>query len=68
MIIYFYCMLKARKKTNNCIFVCMIPFLELKIAKNGYYENGALFFAWDLGVIFLGIQIFEKFKILEKVF
>ena len=26
----FYCMLKARKKTNNYIFVCMVPFLELK--------------------------------------
>ena len=40
-------MLKARKKTNNYIFVCMIPFLELKVAKNGYYGNGVLFFAFE---------------------
>ena len=29
-IIYFYYMLKVLKNINNCIFVCMIPFLELK--------------------------------------
>ena len=38
------------------------------MAKNGYYGNGVLFFACDLGVIFLGIHNFEKFKILKNVF
>ena len=33
----------------------MMLFLVLKIVKNGYYGNGALFLAWDLGLIFLGL-------------
>ena len=36
----------------------MIPFLVLKMGKNGHYVNKFLFFARDVGVIFLGIQIF----------
>ena len=32
-----------------------------------YYANGFLFVAWDLGVIFLGIEISSRFKI-SKIF
>ena len=42
---------------GDYICVYMIPFLVLKIVKKWYYVNNFLFFAWDLGVIFLGIQI-----------
>ena len=32
------------------------------MVKNGYYKNDGLILAWDLGVIFLGIQNFTIFK------
>ena len=34
----------------------------------GIIEIGVLFFAWDLGVIFLGIPIFQDLKIRKKKF
>ena len=32
------------------------------MVKNGYDKNDGLILAWDLGVIFLGIQNFTIFK------
>ena len=37
----------------------MLFFLVLKIVKNGYYGNGVLFLASDLGIIFLGLPNFK---------
>ena len=34
----------------------------------GIAGNGVLFFAWDLGVIFLGIQIFKYLRFQKKFF
>ena len=51
------------------LYICLHDtFLELKIVKNGYCGNGVLFFAWDLGVIFLSIQIFWDLRFRKKIF
>ena len=36
------------------------------MAKNEYYRSRALFFAWDLGVFFLDIRIFQDLRLFTK--
>ena len=38
------------------------------MVKNGYYGNGGLRLAWDLGVIFLGIPNHVIDGFLKKIF
>ena len=45
-----------------------ISFTNIAIFKNGYCRNEVLFFAWDLGVIFLGIPNFKILRFWEYFF
>ena len=38
------------------------------MVKNGYCKNKILFFAWDLGIVFLGIPIFWDLRFQNKNF
>ena len=51
------------------MYICSYAtFYGLKIVKNGFCGNDGFIFAWDLGVIFLGIPIFKIFRFLELFF
>ena len=60
--------LKSAKRLIIIYLLAWYLFLELKIVKNGYYGNGVLFFAWDLGVIFFRHTDFLRFKISKNIF
>ena len=69
MIIYFYCMLKVFKNTNNCIFICMIPFLKLKIVKKWVLRKWVFIFCLRFRRHFLRHTNFLGFlKFREKNF
>ena len=52
------------------MYICLHDtfFRVKKIVKNGYCRNRVLSFAWDLGIIFLGIQIFQDLRLQKKFF
>ena len=55
-------------KTENCLFISMIPFLRLKTVRNGYYGNDGVFFAWDLGISFFKRTKLGDWWIFKKTF
>ena len=60
--------LKTAKRLIIIYLLAWYLFLELKIVKNGYYGNRALFFAWNLGVIFFRHTDSLRFKISKNIF
>ena len=54
-------MLKVFKNTNNCIFICMTPFLELKIVKKWVLRKWVFIFCLRFRRRFLKHTIFLGF-------
>ena len=61
-------MLKVFKNTNNCIFVCMIHFLELKNSQKWVLRKLGFIFCLRFRRHFLRHTDFLRFKISKKNF